>query len=127
MAKRERGEGSISQRKDGIWTGRIYLGHSADGKQIIKAVYGKTEKDVKKRIKEAKAKLIKNDYVTISNLLFGDLLTKWLRDIKKYELKPSSYDRLEITVNTILKQLGHFKLPVELSRNVQSGNTQNLG
>lgn len=111
MSKRERGEGSISQRKDGIWTGRVYLGRSLDGKQKVKAVYGKTEKEVKRRIKEVKEELMKNDSIFFSRLLFSELLINWIHSVKKYELKPSSFDRLEITVNNnILPYLGHLHL-----------------
>ena len=66
MAKRDYGEGSISQRKDGTWTARIFLGKSADGKQKIKAIYGKTEKEVKKKLKEFKEEMIKYDNTNLS-------------------------------------------------------------
>ena len=51
LSKRDYGDSSISQRKDGTWTVRIYLGRNSDGKQKIKALYGKTESEVKKKIK----------------------------------------------------------------------------
>ena len=111
MAKRERGEGSISQRKDGTWTGRIYLGRSADGKQIIKAVYGKSEKDVKKRIKEVKEELIKNDNIAFSKCTIEELMNDWKTNVKKYELKASSYDRLEYTINhSIIPYIGYLQI-----------------
>ncbi|MCR5076336.1 MAG: site-specific integrase [Ruminococcus sp.] len=111
MSNRERGEGSISKRKDGTWTGRIYLGRNADGKQIIKAVYGKTEKEVKQRIKEIKEELIKYDNITLSKVTLEELLTDWLQGIKKYELKPSSYDRLEHSINhNIIPYIGYLQI-----------------
>ena len=44
MARREKGTGSISQRKDGTWTGRVCLGYKSDGKQYIKEVKSITKR-----------------------------------------------------------------------------------
>ena len=76
MARREKGNGTISQRKDGTWTGRMFLGYKTDGKQKIKAVYGKTEKEVKKKLKELQIEtrlidskeLLDNPYNKLINL-----------------------------------------------------------
>jgi len=38
---REYGTGSVSQRKDGYWVGRITAGKKPDGKPDVKVVYGK--------------------------------------------------------------------------------------
>lgn len=47
MAKRRgRGEGSISQRSDGRWQGRVDMGRGPNGKRQRKIVYGATRKDV---------------------------------------------------------------------------------
>ena len=49
--KREYGTGSISQRKDGKWQGRVNLGTDFNGKRKQKYFYGNTEKEVKKKLK----------------------------------------------------------------------------
>lgn len=36
MSRRENGTGSISQRKDGSWTGRIDIGFQSNGKRKVK-------------------------------------------------------------------------------------------
>lgn len=101
MAKRDYGEGSISQRKDGTWTARVYCGKSADGKYKIKCIYGKTEKEVKKKLKEFKEELIKFDNVNLPRLTVSDIINDWLKT-KRYEVKPSSFDRIERTVNNLI-------------------------
>lgn len=55
MAKRRsNGEGSIRKRKDGRWEGRYTAGHDpATGKQIFKSVLGKTQAEVKEKLKKA--------------------------------------------------------------------------
>ena len=111
MSKRDYGEGSISQRKDGTWTGRIFLGRGADGKQKVKAVYGKTEREVKKKMKEVQAELLKYDNVNLPRLAFSTLLRDWLNNVKRYELKDSSFDRLEATIeNNIIPYMSHLQV-----------------
>lgn len=52
MSKRGNGEGSISQRKDGQWVGKVSMGYSPDGKPIRKAVYGRSSQEVSKKLRE---------------------------------------------------------------------------
>ena len=55
MAKRRaNGEGSIRKRKDGRWEGRYTAGRDpATGKAIYKNVLGKTQAEVKAKLKQA--------------------------------------------------------------------------
>ena len=54
MAKRRAsGEGNIRKRKDGRWEGRYVAGHDANGKPIRKNVLGKTQAEVKEKLKQA--------------------------------------------------------------------------
>ena len=111
MAKRDYGEGSISKRKDGTWTGRIFLGYSPEGKQVVKAVYGKTENEVKKKLKAIKTELAKYDNVNVKKVSFNELLKHWLETTKRSSLKESSYDRLEATIqNNIMPYTKHLQV-----------------
>ncbi len=53
MAKRRaNGEGNIRKRKDGRWEGRYTAGRDPDtGKPIYKNVLGKTQAEVKEKLK----------------------------------------------------------------------------
>ena len=52
--KRANGEGSIRKRKDGRWEGRYTAGHDPEtGKAIIKNVLGRTQAEVKEKLKLA--------------------------------------------------------------------------
>ena len=54
MAKRRAsGEGNIRKRSDGRWEGRYVAGHGANGKPIRKNVLGKTQAEVKEKLKRA--------------------------------------------------------------------------
>ena len=52
--KRANGEGSIRKRADGRWEGRYTAGYDPEsGKRIIKNVLGKTQAEVKEKLKKA--------------------------------------------------------------------------
>ena len=53
MARRAAGEGNIRKRADGRWEGRYVAGHDAEGKPIRKNVLGKTQAEVKEKLKAA--------------------------------------------------------------------------
>ena len=49
------------------------------------------------------------------------MLTYWLENVKRNELKASSYDRLEITINKhIIPLLGYYKIDKLTSADIQS-------
>ena len=49
--KRSNGEGTLHKRKDGRWEARLMIGYREDGRPNIKACYGKTQKEVKDKVK----------------------------------------------------------------------------
>ena len=52
--RRANGEGNIRKRKDGRWEGRYTAGYDLEsGKRIIKNVLGKTQAEVKEKLKTA--------------------------------------------------------------------------
>ena len=52
--RRANGEGSIRKRSDGSWEGRITIGYDPFGKQVMKSVYGRTQRDVKEKLERLK-------------------------------------------------------------------------
>ena len=64
MAKRRsNGEGNIRKRKDGRWEGRYTAGHDpVTGKQVFKNMLGKTQAEVKEKLKKALAESQKLDF-----------------------------------------------------------------
>ena len=51
--RRANGEGNIRKRKDGRWEGRYTAGYDANGKAITKNVLGKTQAEVKDKLRTA--------------------------------------------------------------------------
>lgn len=52
--RRANGEGSIRKRIDGSWEERITIGYDPFGKQVMKSVYGRTQRDVKEKLERLK-------------------------------------------------------------------------
>ena len=87
--RRDYGSGSISQRKDGTWTARMIIGTNEAGKPRIKAFYGKSEREVKKKMKEFEKELHKND---------GTVVQK--NTVETYMLAFAEYERGMIVERT---------------------------
>ena len=118
--RRENGEGSISQRKDGTWTGRIDIGTTKDGKRKVKAVYGKTEREVKAKLKEVRNSLIKEEVIDSKTITVRDYVSDWLITYKKNEVKPKTYDYIEMIFNNyIFPSIGDYQLHSVNSNDIQ--------
>ena len=62
--KRVNGEGTIGKRKDGRWEARYIAGRDPEtGKQIRKSILGKTQAEVRLKLKEALAEVSEIDVV----------------------------------------------------------------
>lgn len=109
--RRARGEGSIRQRKDGTWEARFVIGNDpGTGKEIRKSIYGKTQKEVRQKLTEARAALDKDDYREPSKMTTRQWLIIWSQeywgDIK--ESTRASY--MAAIQNHIIPNLGAVKL-----------------
>ena len=120
MSKRDYGSGSISQQKNGMWTARLYVGLGADGKRKVKAFYGKTKSEVRKKLTEFKNE--KEDYSQNNayKMYISDYMMNWLETVKKVALKPTSYDRLRLTIESnVIPSIGHLQMGTIQSQDIQ--------
>lgn len=75
--KRANGEGNIRKRKDGRWEGRYTAGYDPQtGKRIIKNVLGKTQGEVKEKLKKA---LEETNGLDVSRAADEYTVASWLR------------------------------------------------
>lgn len=119
--RREYGSGSISQRADGTWTARMVVGVNDKGKPRIKALYGKTEREVKKKLKDFQKEFYKNDQSVVQRSTVENYMRTWLYENKQNLLKPKSFDRLEQTVlYQVIPLVGHIQLAAFQSSDVQA-------
>jgi len=105
--RRDKGDGSIFQRKDGTWQAKIKLPNMSKPKYI----YGKTESEVKKKLKAFKYDAIKNDFNEIKKITVKNYMNNWLYNVKINELKPKSLDIKEnILQNQIYPYIGDIQI-----------------
>lgn len=67
----------LKKRADGRYQMNVYLGKDADGRSKYKAVYGKTQKEVKKKAEELKYKLSKGMDLLNADITFEELQKRW--------------------------------------------------
>lgn len=120
--RRAKGEGNVRYVDDKkLWEGRLTVGvDPGTGKSIRKSIYGKTQKEVRRKMNAARSALDNNDYHDPSKLTVGQWLDIWVRDYLG-DVKP--YTALSYTqhVNNHIKPaIGAVKLD-ELDTNTIQG------
>ncbi|WP_130870538.1 tyrosine-type recombinase/integrase [Intestinimonas massiliensis (ex Afouda et al. 2020)] len=90
--KRANGEGNIRKRKDGRWEGRYTAGHDPEtGKAIYKNVLGKTQAEVKAKLKAAIQEAQTLDLSKAGKYTVGEWMEVWFEDYAKLKVRPSSH------------------------------------
>mgnify|MGYP002546514427 FL=1 len=120
--KRANGEGNIRKRKDGRWEGRYTAGYdSKTGKRLIKNVLGKTQAEVKEKLKIA---LEETNGLDVSKAADEYTVTSWLRTWYELYAKPNvrtaTANRYELIIETYtIPRIGHIKLKKLTTRHLQ--------
>ena len=121
MAKRRAsGEGSIRKRKDGRWEGRYVAGHDANGKPIRKNVLGKTQAEVR-----AKLRLAIEAAEALDVARAGEYtVEKWVRTWYELYSKPNIREKTQAYYETFINRhiipiLGGIKLEKLTGRDIQ--------
>ena len=110
--RRANGEGNIRKRKDGRWEGRYTVGHDPEtGKAIIKNVLGKTQAEVKEKLKRAIEENVGIDYGRAKTYTVGSWLEVWMENYAKVKLRPSTFKTSQgFLKNHIKPQIGSIPL-----------------
>jgi integrase len=109
---RAKGEGSIFQRKDGMWVGSVETGYDENGKRRQKRVYAKEYLSVVAKLDELKADTA--DGLSLDrNMTVAKWLDYWLDHVHKERIRPTTYLDYTWSVRNIARVIGHKKL-VEL-------------
>ena len=113
MAKRRaNGEGNIRKRKDGRWEGRYTAGYDPEsGKRIIKNVLGKTQAEVKEKLKRALEDNERIDAAKSRDLTVGQWVVLWFENYAKPSIRESTAEHYRNFVeNHIAPDIGKIKL-----------------
>lgn len=90
--KRGDGEGSIVQRKDGLWQGSLMVGRTFDGKADRRTVYAKTRADVQTKLGEIR-RLAQSQMLPPSHsITFRQFAERWLADVVAPSRRASTTD-----------------------------------
>ena len=105
MAKRRaNGEGNIRKRKDGRWEGRYTAGRNpATGKAIYKNVLGKTQAEVKEKLKKAIEEAKGLDVAKAESYTVGQWMDVWYEYYAKIKVRPSSHKTYEGYIKNHIK------------------------
>jgi integrase len=102
--KRANGEGNIRKRKDGRWEGRYTAGHDpTTGKPIYKNVLGKTQAEVKEKLKRAIEETRGLDIVKAGQYTLGQWMDVWFENYAKLKVGPSSHQTYKGYINNHIK------------------------
>lgn len=113
MAKRRaNGEGSIRKRKDGRWEGRFTAGRDPNtGKLIHKNVLGKTQGEVKEKLKKAIEDSQQLDMTRVKTYTIESWIKVWYEVYAEPRLREKTKDYyLNYIDNHIIPGLGRTKL-----------------
>lgn len=106
--RRGRGEGSVYQRADGVWTTAITNGYGADGRRRRRVLYGKTKGEVLEKLRDPN-----NTPAVVTqpaSRTVQDLVSAWL-DSKRQTAARSTVVRYEsVITHHINARIGGLKL-----------------
>lgn len=122
MAKRRAsGEGSIRKRKDGRWEGRYVAGHDANGRPVRKNVLGKTQAEVREKLKNAIDESQTIDVVRAEDYTVAAWLKEWYELYSKPNIREATQERYWNHIRYhIIPEIGHIKLCKLTSRQIQT-------
>lgn len=120
--KRANGEGNIRKRKDGRWEGRYTAGYDAKtGKRIIRNVLGKTQAEVKEKLKTA---IAESQGIEVRKSEDEYTVATWLRTWYELYAKPNVRTATANRYQLIIEQytvprIGSIKLKKLTTRHLQ--------
>ena len=119
--KRANGEGSIRKRKDGRWEGRYTAGHDSEtGKAIYKNVLGRSQAEVKEKLKQAIGEIQALDITKAGKYTVGEWMEVWFQDYAKIKVRPSSHQTYQGYIhNHIRPNIGDIPLEKLTSLDLQ--------
>ncbi len=116
--KRKAGDGTVRQRGDGRWEGRVVVGYDDNGLPKTKNVLAKTKRECQEKLKTLTESMVgRNDRKVKTDMLFGDWLCYWYETHSKPTLRASTQNNYEnVIYNHVLPEIG--KIPLnKLSQN----------
>ena len=119
--RRASGEGSIRKRSDGRWEGRYVAGHDEAGKPIRRNVLGKTQAEVKEKLKAALEEAGKVDVARAEEYTVGAWALNWYKLYAEPNIRDSTRRSYEALLRQrVLPALGDIPLKKLTAREIQT-------
>ncbi len=113
--RRKNGTGTLRERKDGRWEGRVIIGYDENGKVKTKSVLGKTKSECVKKLKELQSSVPqitgKLPTQATPTMSFGEWMDMWYQNYCKQTLCETTRAPYENRVyQHIIPKLGRIQL-----------------
>ena len=95
------------------------VGHKADGTAIRKPFYGEGKKEAEEKAEEYMNKIKNGMALDFESVTIDELIYKWLFQVKKNEIKPSSFQSYEGTYRNYIKDSDISGLRVYTTKSIQ--------
>ena len=96
--RRKKGEGSVRQRKDGRWEGRVVVGYDEKGLPKTKNVLAKTKRECQEKLKQLRETVTGSKTEKVRpEMLFGEWLDFWYQNLSLIHIlwhRPVSISRM---------------------------------
>lgn len=122
--RRKKGSGSVRERSDGRWEGRVIVGYDDNGKPIQKSVFAKTKTECNKKLKQ-----LKDETVMVTGRLpshakasmkFGEWMDMWYQYYGKMGVSPTTQDSYKNYIyNHIIVDIGDLQLDQLTQKHLQ--------
>ena len=96
----------IKKRKDGYYEMKVTV-----APYVRKSIYGDTPAEVRRKAKELLIEATRFDISNVKKMTVATYMTYWLMEVKKPEVKPGTFDRIEQSLNyQIFPAIGHIQI-----------------
>ena len=111
MAKKKYGDGSVFQRKDGRWEGRLVVGYKENGYPKTKSVTAHTKTECEERLEKLREECGRRSERIKPEMPFGDWLDFWYQNFSKLKLRLTTQQCYESRIYVhIIPELGQIPL-----------------
>ena len=119
--RRANGEGNIRKRKDGRWEGRYTAGyHPETGKRIVKNVLGKTQAEVREKLKQAMYLSQQTDILRAEEYTVETWLNTWYDLYAEPNIRVSTARNYRLSIDRhVNPRIGDIKLTKLTGRDLQ--------
>lgn len=115
------GSGTIRQRPDGTWEGRLTVGSDpGTGRPVRKSIYGKTQAEVRKKVTATQRAIDNGTYQAPDKTTVSEWLDTWMETFCVAKVKPLTYSSYGVAIKKHIKpSIGALRLQAVRGIHVQ--------